>query len=103
MNGDPHSATVIDAKSGSAVKTIDLGGQPEFAVADGKERSYVNIEDKNEVVAIDSLALTIKSRWPVCAGGNATALAIDAKHRRLFSTGRRAAEARCNGCGQWQG
>src|SRR5712664_3882750 len=50
MNGDPHTATVIDAKSGSAVKTIELGGQPEFAVADGKGTVYVNIEDKNEVV-----------------------------------------------------
>ena len=38
---------------------------PEFAVADGKGTVYVNMEDKNEVVAIDSRALTIKSRWPV--------------------------------------
>src|SRR5258705_9224253 len=30
MNGDPHSSTVIDAKSGSVVGTIDLGGGPEF-------------------------------------------------------------------------
>src|SRR5215472_15022052 len=31
MNGDPNSATVIDAKSGSVVGTIALGGGPEFA------------------------------------------------------------------------
>jgi DNA-binding beta-propeller fold protein YncE len=54
MNGEPHSATVIDAKSGAVVKTIELGGGPEFAVADGKGTVYVNMEDKNEVVAIDS-------------------------------------------------
>ena len=35
MNGDPHSSTVIDAKTGSVVGTIDLGGGPEFAVSDG--------------------------------------------------------------------
>ena len=35
MNGDPHSSTVIDAKSGNVVGAIDLGGGPEFAVADG--------------------------------------------------------------------
>src|SRR5215471_7470367 len=35
MNGDPHSSTVIEAKTGSVVGTIDLGGSPEFAVADG--------------------------------------------------------------------
>jgi hypothetical protein len=88
MNGDPHTATVVDAKSGSAVKTIELGGQPEFAAADGSGTVYVNIEDKNEVIAIDSAALTIKSRWPVAPAGQPTALAMDAKHRRLFSTGR---------------
>jgi DNA-binding beta-propeller fold protein YncE len=88
MNGDPHSSTVIDAKSGDAVGTIDLGGGPEFAVADGKGTVYVNIEDKNELVAIDSRTLKIKSRWPVAPAGGPTALALDQQHRRLFSAGR---------------
>src|SRR5579864_2304232 len=88
MNGDPHSSTVIDAKSGAVVGTIDLGGGPEFAVADGKGTVYVNMEDKNEVVAIDSNTLTIKSRWPVAPAGGPTALALDQAHRRLFSAGR---------------
>src|SRR6201993_2907126 len=88
MNGDPHSATVIDAKSGTSVGTIDLGGGPEFAVADGAGTVYVNLEDKNEVVAIDSHKLTIKSRWPVAPAGGPTALALDQQHHRLFSAGR---------------
>jgi YVTN family beta-propeller protein len=88
MNGDPNSCTVIDAKSGSVVGTIELGGAPEFAVADGKGTVYVNLEDKDEVVAIDSGTLTIKSRWPVAPAGRPTALAMDIQHRRLFSAGR---------------
>ncbi len=88
MNGDPHSSTVIDAKSGTVVGTIELGGAPEFAVADGRGTVYVNLEDKNEIIAIDSRTLTIKSRWPVAPAGGPTALAIDIKHRRLFSAGR---------------
>src|ERR1700680_1450092 len=88
MNGDPHSSTVIDAKSGTSVGAIDLGGGPEFAVADGNGTVYVNLEDKNEVVAIDSHKLTIKSRWPVAPAGGPTALAIDQQHHRLFSAGR---------------
>ena len=88
MNGDPHSCTVIDAKSGAVVSTIDLGGGPEFAVADGKGTVYVNIEDKNELVSIDSRTLKIKSRWPLAPAGTPTALAIDVEHRRLFSAGR---------------
>ncbi len=88
MNGDPHSSTVIDAKSGNVVGTIELGGGPEFAVADGRGTVYVNLEDKNEVLAIDSRTRTIKSRWPVAPAGGPTALAMDIKHRRLFSAGR---------------
>lgn len=88
MNGDPHSSTVIDAKSGNVIGTIDLGGGPEFSVADGKGTVYVNIEDKNELVAIDSSTLKVKARWPVAPAGGPTALAMDQQHRRLFSAGR---------------
>ena len=88
MNGDPHTSTVIDAKSGTAVGIIQLGGAPEFAVADGTGTVYVNLEDKNEVAVIDSRTLTIKSRWPVAPAGGPTALAMDIKRRRLFSAGR---------------
>jgi len=89
MNGDPHSSTVIDAKTGKVVGTIDLGGGPEFAVADGKGTIFVNIEDKDELIAIDSKSLKIKSRWPLAPAGAPTALAIDLEHRRLFSAGRK--------------
>lgn len=88
MNGDPHSCTVIDAKNGQAIGTIDMGGAPEFAVADGKGTVYANVEDKNELVAIDSRTLKIKSRWPLAPAGGPTGLAIDQQHRRLFSAGR---------------
>ena len=88
MNGDPHSSTVIDAKTGGVVGTIDLGGGPEFAVADGAGTVYVNIEDKAELVAIDSSSLKIKSHWPLAPAGAPTALAMDFAHHRLFSAGR---------------
>jgi len=88
MNGDPHSSTVIDARSGSVVGTIDLGGGPEFAVADGNGTVYINLEDKSELVAVDSATLKIKSRWPLAPAGAPTALAMDVRHHRLFSAGR---------------
>jgi DNA-binding beta-propeller fold protein YncE len=88
MNGDPHNSTVIDAKSGSVVGTIELGGGPEFAVADGRGTVYINLEDKSELVAVDSNSLKIKSRWPVAPAGGPTALAMDVQHHRLFSAGR---------------
>src|SRR6202030_2816725 len=88
MDGDPHNATVIDAKSGSVVGKIELGGGPEFAAADGKGTVYINLEDKSEVVAVDSSSLKIKSRWKVAPAGGPTALAMDIEHHRLFSAGR---------------
>ena len=89
FNGDSKSASVIDPASATVVKTIDMGGGPEFAVADGKGMVFNNIEDKNEVAAIDSQTLTIKARWPVAPAGGPTALAMDREHRRLFSAGRK--------------
>src|SRR3984885_1538395 len=91
MNGDSGSSTVIDAKNGSVLKTIDLGGSPEFAVADGSGTIYANIESKNEVIAIDSDSLAIRSRWPVAPAGGPTALAMDREHHRLFISGRKPA------------
>jgi len=88
MDGDPHNATAIDAKSGNVVGTIELGGGPEFAVADGKGTVYINMEDKSELVAVDSTSLKIKSRWPIAPAGAPTALAMDIEHHRLFSAGR---------------
>jgi YVTN family beta-propeller protein len=88
FNGDPKSATVIDPANGTVVRSVSLGGGPEFAAADGKGMVYNNIEDKNELVAIDSNTLTIKSRWPVAPAGQPTALAMDREHRRLFAAGR---------------
>jgi len=89
FNGDSHSASVIDPVSATVVKTIEMGGGPEFAAADGKGMVFNNIEDKNEVAAIDSQTLTIKARWPVAPAGTPTALAMDRTHRRLFSAGRK--------------
>jgi YVTN family beta-propeller protein len=88
MNGDSNSSTVLDASTGSVVKTITLGGAPEFAVADGKGMVYANLADKNQIAAIDARTMEVKSRWPTAPSGGSTALAIDREHRRLFSAGR---------------
>src|SRR5438045_4353926 len=40
MDGDPHNATVIDAKSGNVVGTIALAGGPDFADPDGKGTAH---------------------------------------------------------------
>jgi DNA-binding beta-propeller fold protein YncE len=88
FNGDPKSCTVIDPAKGTVVGTMALGGSPEQAVADGKGMIYDNLEDTNEVIAIDSNTLQIKSRWPVAPAGQPVSMAMDRQRRRLFIGGR---------------
>ena len=85
MNGDSKSSTVIDAQSGKVLGTIDLGGQPEFPVADGQGHVYANIESTSEIVEIDSNSMKITHRWPIAPGEHPSGLAIDAEHHILFS------------------
>ncbi len=85
FNGRGQSATVIDAKTGKVVATIPLGGKPEFAVADPKAGLvFNNLEDKSELVAIDTKTHTVKNRWPIAPGEEASGLAFDEKNHRLF-------------------
>ena len=88
FNGDSHNATAIDPATGKDVGTIDLGGGPEFAVADGQGMIYNNLEDKSEVLAIDSRNLTVKSHWPIAPAGAPAPITMDREHRRLFVAGR---------------
>jgi len=81
-------ATVIDPATETVVATIPMGGRPEYAVADGRGMIYDNIEDKDEVVALDSRTNTVKARWPIAPSGRATAMEMDVEHRRLFIGGR---------------
>jgi hypothetical protein len=49
---------------------------------------YNNLEDKSEVLAIDSRTLQVKSRWPIAPAGAPAPIAMDREHRRLFVAGR---------------
>jgi DNA-binding beta-propeller fold protein YncE len=85
FNGRSRSATAIDAKTDKAVATIMLPGKPEFSVADGKGKVYVNIEDTNEVVEIDAAKAAVTKKYALTGCEGPSGLAIDTKARRLFS------------------
>jgi DNA-binding beta-propeller fold protein YncE len=63
MNGDAHSSTVIDARTGTLIKNIPLGGKPEYGVSAGDGKVYANLTDTSEVVEIDTEAATVGRRW----------------------------------------
>jgi DNA-binding beta-propeller fold protein YncE len=85
FNGKSQDATVFDAISEKVLGTIALGGKPEFAAADNKDRVFVNIEDTNEVVELDSSKLTLVKRHSLSPCNEPTGMAMDIEHHRIFS------------------
>jgi len=83
----PPYATVIDAKEGTAVGTVDLGGQPEQAASDGKGTVYVNVLDKGNIAVVDANHLTVTKHIDLNSKGvmNGSGLSLDAKNHILFS------------------
>jgi DNA-binding beta-propeller fold protein YncE len=79
------NATVIDAKDGSVVGTIDLGGAPEQAVTDGKGHLYIDIEDKDSVAVVDAKTMKVTAQYDIGSKAKTPAgLAFDAKNHILF-------------------
>ena len=84
-NAKSSDATVIDANTNKVIKTIPLGGKPEFSVTNTKGLIYVNIEDKNEIKTIDTKTLEVINTWPIAPGDEPSGLAIDIQNNILFS------------------
>ena len=84
LNGASHDASVVDANTLEQVGSIDLGGKPETGQPDGKGMLYVNIEDKSEVVAVDTKTMQVKARYPLAPCEEPTGMARDAARGRLI-------------------
>ena len=84
-NASSSDATVLNATTNKVIKTIPLGGKPEFSVTNEKGLIYVNIEDKNEIKTINATTLEVVNTWSISPGDEPSGLAIDLKTNRLFS------------------
>ncbi len=85
FNGKSNSLDIIDPVAETLLASVAMPGRPEFAAADGQGRVYVNLEDKGQVTAIDSLANKVLTTWSLGACEEPSGLALDAAHQRLFS------------------
>lgn len=85
FNGGSANATALDAATGAVAGTIPLGGKPEFAVTDGRGALWVNVEDRGELVAVDTRRLSARAHWAMAGCEEPSGLAIDRAHRRLFA------------------
>jgi len=83
----PPVMTVIDAKEGTVVGRVDIGGQAEQATSDGKGTVYVTVMDKANVAVIDAKNLTVTKHIDVSSKGVSwgTGISMDAKNHILFS------------------
>lgn len=81
----PH-VTAIDPKDGSVVGTVDIGGMPEQAAADGKGHLYIDVEDKASIAVVDTKTLMVTGHYDLAGkGGTCAGLALDARNRILFA------------------
>jgi hypothetical protein len=79
-------ATVIDAKDGTVLGTIDLGGVPEQAVGDGKGMLYVVMQDAvGSVTAVDVKTMKAVGHYSFVDKGGCNGLALDAQNQILFA------------------
>jgi len=80
------NVTVLDAKDGSIVGTIDLGGSPEQAQSDGQGHLYVDLEDKDSIAVVDLSTLKLTATYSLGGkGGGPGGLGLDAKNHILFA------------------
>ena len=80
------NAVVIDSKDGSVIGTIDLGGVPEQAVADGKGTLWAVMQDaQGSVTVVDVKTMKATGHYPFGDIGGCNGLALDAKNHVLFA------------------
>ena len=85
FNGKSNDASVIDPAKNAVIATIPLPGKPEFAATDGSGHIFVNIEDKSELLQIDSNSNKVLNTWSLAPCESPSGLAMDVAHARLFS------------------
>ena len=86
LSHTPPYATVIDAKEGTMVGTVDLVGTAEQAVSDGKGTVYINISDKGGVAVVNAKNLTVTANYDMSSKGvHGSGMAVDAKNHVLFA------------------
>ncbi len=86
FNGRSDDVSVIDTNTWKEVAKIKTAGKPEFAVADGAGKVYVNIQsDAGQMQVIDAAADRILGTWDLPGCRMPTGLAINIGAQRLFS------------------
>lgn len=84
-NGRSKNLSIIDPVQNKLTDSVEVGGKPETAVSDGMGKLFVNIEDKNEIVVVDTRTFKVLNHWSIAPGDGPTGLAMDKSTKRLFA------------------
>src|SRR6188508_1025805 len=80
------SLLVVDAKDGTVLGNIDLGGTPEQTVSDGKGTIYQVLQERpGGVAVVDVKTMKVTKTFPLGDHGGCNGLAIDLKSQVLFA------------------
>lgn len=77
--------TAIDAKTGKVAGTIEgLGGRTEHLASDEAGHVFLNMQDRNTVLRLDSQALKVLDTWPLAPCEQPSSMDMDRKTERVF-------------------
>jgi DNA-binding beta-propeller fold protein YncE len=77
--------TAIDAQTGKIAGMIDgLGGRTEHLASDDAGHIFLNMQDRNTVLRLDSQTLKVLDTWPLEPCGQPSSMDMDRKHERVF-------------------
>lgn len=85
LNGKSHDATLFDVEKRAVVGAITLNGKPEFGVADGLGKVFVNLEDKAEIAVVDVAARKVVGALALPGCEAPTGLGYAPKRKVLIS------------------
>ncbi len=85
-NRETANLSLLDAGSLQIVGTVPLPGRPEYMVAEGDGRIFVNMDlAPGKLVVVDAKTFAVKAKWTLKDCANPSGLALDAVNHRLFS------------------
>jgi DNA-binding beta-propeller fold protein YncE len=85
VNGDSGTLLLIDQKEARVVDRIKVGGELEFAAADGKGNVYVNVVSGNSVAFIDIAHRKVIRKIPLKGCDGPSGMAFDAADGLVMS------------------
>ena len=85
LDNDGARLDAVDPKTRGLIGSIALKGAPEGSAVDGKGRLFIHFEDTNQLVVVDTRALTVTATYDLKDCEEASGLALVADQHLILS------------------